>query len=289
MFSIAMGCLSALSIGIADFIASQSSERIGAARALAGILLVSSIMLTAIMFVISGFEGLLVVENVKFIIMACLHGVTMAIALLLFFYAISVGKVSVVAPIIAAHPVVIVLFFATKGDYLLTAQLISIALTLLGVGLVAATNVSSAPDREVTKRYEKWQIVVLISIISSIVYNATIIFLQNAAQGITDLQVLWFGRCIGLFTVSAVLFAQKKTLFPPTRKWRLFFVIYGSLDSGGLLFILFGTNGNIGDALTAVVSSTFPIVTIALAWIFMKERLSRQQFCYNLQNIRTIK
>ncbi len=37
-----MGGLSAASLGVADFIASQSSERIGAARALMGMLLVSS-------------------------------------------------------------------------------------------------------------------------------------------------------------------------------------------------------------------------------------------------------
>ena len=208
---------SALSIGVADFIASQGSGRIGTVRALGGMLLVSSLILTATMFVIRGFDGLFVVENVKFIIMASLHGVTMALALLLFFYAISVGKVSVVAPIIAAHLVVIVLFFTTQGAYLQIVQLISIDAILIGVGLVAATNVDTVPDGDGTKKYEKWQIVVLISITSSIIYGATIIFLQSAAQGITDLQVLWFGRCIGLTTVSVVLFAQKKTPFPPTR------------------------------------------------------------------------
>ena len=114
MFYSLMGGLSAGSLGVADFVASQSSERIGTTRALAGMLFVSSLLLTMIMVVTNQFSGLFVNENVGSIMLACFHGTAMALALLLFFYAMSIGKISVVAPIIAAHPVVIVLFLAVQ-------------------------------------------------------------------------------------------------------------------------------------------------------------------------------
>ena len=277
MFLVAMGGLSAGSLGVADFIASQSSERIGAARALAGMLFVSSLLLTVLMIATDRFSGLFVSKNVGSIVLACFHGTAMALALLLFFYALSIGKISVVAPIIAAHPVVIVLFLAVQGAYLPVTQLISVVTVLLGVAFVAASDSARYENGHKTKQYEKWHKVILVSAASSVIYGVAIILLQNAANGIEDLQILWFGRCVGFATVCALLLFKKKTPFPPSSKWCLLFILHGVLDSAGLLFILLGTNGSVNDAITAVIASTFPIVTVALAWLILKEKLGLLQ------------
>ena len=84
MFSFAMGALSAGSLGIADFIASQSSERLGAARALGGMLLVSSIALTVVVIANEGFALHLQHESLIGNVLAAMHGSVMAIALLFF-------------------------------------------------------------------------------------------------------------------------------------------------------------------------------------------------------------
>ena len=102
MIPVTMGGLSAVSLGVADFIASQNSERIGAARALGGMLLVSSLLLSILMLIQGGFDSLFVATNIWLILLASLHGATIAIALLLFFHAMTIGKISVVAPIVAA-------------------------------------------------------------------------------------------------------------------------------------------------------------------------------------------
>ena len=80
MFSFAMGALSAGSLGIADFIASQSSERLGAARALGGMLLVSSIALTVVVIANEGFALHLQHESLIGNVLAAMHGSVMAIA-----------------------------------------------------------------------------------------------------------------------------------------------------------------------------------------------------------------
>ena len=44
-----------------------------------------------------------------------------------------------------------------------------------------------------------------------------------------------------------------------------------------MLFILLGSTGGPEDVITAVVASTFPIVTVLLAWAILKERMTLLQ------------
>jgi len=85
MFSFSMGGLSAMCLGVADFIASQGAERIGVPRALAGMFFASSLALTLVMMADGGFEGLFVSGNIPAILNSVIHGVTLSLALLLFF------------------------------------------------------------------------------------------------------------------------------------------------------------------------------------------------------------
>ncbi len=277
MFPFAMGALSAGSLGIADFIASQSSEKLGAARALGGMLLVSSIALTVAMIANEGFAPLLQHESLVGNALAAAHGSVMAIALLLFFYAMSVGKISVVAPIIAAHPAFVVVFYAIKGTPFAFIQIVAIAGILIGVGLVAGFGQDQNTSTASNKIYSSARRVVLVSAAASLIYGIAIILLQEASLRIDDLQVLWFGRVTGLLTVAAILIIRGSAISGVSMKWLSVFVVHGLLDSGGLLFILLGTNGGASNAITVVVASTFPVVTVGLAALILKERISSWQ------------
>ena len=176
MVPVFMGGLSAASLGVADFIASQNSKRIGAARSLAGMLMVSSVFLTLFMLSQGDFGGLFQFTNLFSILLASLHGVTMAIALLLFFYAMSVGKISVIAPIVAAHPLVIVAFHAGQGAHLTLVQLASVLAILFGVALVGAAGGKTSNASRETKRYAAWHVVAFISLAASLIYGIAIVF-----------------------------------------------------------------------------------------------------------------
>jgi len=277
MFSFAMGGLSAMSLGTADFIASQGAERIGAPRALAGMLFISSLALTLVMMASGGFEGLFVSRNIPAILYSVLHGVTLSLALLLFFHAMSVGQISVVAPIVAAHPVVIVLFHTLRGAPLPTIQVLAVLGALAGVALVggAARDCRGASFKG--KTYAPLRTTIMASVAASLIYGVAIVLLQCAANDIEDHQILWLGRVAGLAAVGTVLLLPSTNAKLPPWRWWGVFTVHGSLDSAGLLFILWGTNGSASDAVTAVVASTFPVITTGLALLLLRERLNAWQ------------
>ena len=269
MHHVLMGVLSAVSLGFADFMASQSALRLGALRALIGMLFVSSIVLTG--YVV--WSGQIFEATNTGIWFACLHGITMSCALLLFFHALSIGPINIVAPIIAAHPIFVVAFALSLGSRPSWQQLAAMVGIIAGIVIVASTGkhaISKDPDE--LPLSERRRRVLGISLAASFVYAVALVCLQKAAPHQDDTITLWLGRLSGLLILLPVLPLKGETLALPIRWWP-FFGLHGLLDSGGLLFLLLGSSGSFPE-ITVVVASTFSVVTVALAWVFLNERMS---------------
>ena len=259
MHQVLMGALCALSFGVADFMASRSSRRIGAASALTGMLLVSALALTAA----AGISGRTAGLHGPGVWLACLHGVTMAGALLLFFRAMQLGPVTVAAPIVAAHPVFVIAFALVTGSQPSGLQLTAMLGTVAGLVIVSAGGGKGGGGLTAAT---------FSALAASLVYAAAIVSAQEAMRHSDPLLVLWLGRLFGLLLLAAVFAAGRRKPDLP-RRWWPFFCVHGALDSGGLLFLLLGSSGELNE-ITAVVASTFAMVTVVLAWVILKERLS---------------
>lgn len=272
MLQVMMGALCALSFGVADFMASRSSRAIGARNALTGMLLVSTLALTAAVPFLASLQGLLGPGA----LLACIHGAAMASALLLFFRAMELGPVSVAAPIVAAHPVFIVAFALAAGSrpggLQLAAMLAIIAsLVVVGAGNPAGTEQPDQPHRGNPRKRA-----VASALAASIIYAVAIISAQQAMRWSDEFAVLWLGRLSGLLLLAAV-FAASRTRPALPMPWWPFFAVHGLLDSAGLLFLLLGSIGEL-DEITSVVASTFTMVTVGLAWFFYRERISPRRW-----------
>lgn len=272
MHQVLMGALSAIAFGIADFMGSQSGQRLGALRALTGMLMVSSIVLTAYVWA----DGSLGSVSGLGLAVAALHGVLLSCALLFFFHAMTIGPINVVAPIIAAHPVFILAFAVLSGARPEPLQLLAMAGTILGVVVVGAIGhkASSTSGRGATTGRTMGE-VIGISVIASLIYAGAIIAAQKAAPLNDDVVTLWLGRICGLAAMLAVFPIRRERFSLPLRWWP-FFCLHGVLDSGGLLFLLLGSGGRY-DEVTAVVASTFSVITVILAWLILKERMTKTQ------------
>ena len=259
-----MGALCALSFGVADFLASRSSRRIGAASALTGMLLVSTLALTAA----AGLSGRIAGLHGPGAWLACLHGVAMAGALLLFFRAMQLGPVTVAAPIVAAHPIFVIAFALVMGSQPTGPQLAAMLGTIGGLIIVSAVGGNTGGSSLTGATFS--------ALAASCVYAAAIVSAQEAMRHSDPLQVLWLGRLFGLLLLAAVFAAGRRRPELP-RAWWPFFCVHGALDSGGLLFLLLGSSGDLNE-ITAVVASTFSMVTVVLAWVILEERVSLLQF-----------
>ena len=263
MHQVLMGALSALSFGIADFLASRSSRRIGAPSALAGMLFVSSLALTAV----SAWQGSVFQIPAAGAGLAGLHGAAMALALLLFFRAMQIGPVTVAAPIVATHPLFVIAFALAAGSQPNALQLAAMLGTVAGLVIVCSgSRFSPQPASRAA---------ILCAVAASIVYAAAIVSAQEAMRHADALAVLWLGRLLGLMTMAAFFLIRQQRPDLPLAWWP-FFCVHGALDSGGLLFLLLGSGRELHE-ITAVVGSTFSMVTVALAWLFLRERISSLQ------------
>ena len=135
MSPVLWGLTGAFGFGIADFIARLTSRAIGPSNSLLGTL-------------ISGLIGMSVVavawEEVFIwqaggLIAVIVSGMGLMVAPLLFYAALNRGPVSVAAPVASSFPAFVVAGALTLGVYPSGLQWAAMAVTMIGVGVVART------------------------------------------------------------------------------------------------------------------------------------------------------
>ena len=83
------------------------------------------------------------------------------------------------------------------------------------------------------------------------------------------------GRAVSILAVAAFAFVTRRPMLVRGTPWGLL-VLVGVLDvAGNLFFLLAVQNGRLD--VTSVLGSLYPAVTVVLAWLILKERLTRLQ------------
>jgi len=137
----------------------------------------------------------------------------------------SVGQISVVAPIAAAHPVVIVLFHTLRGTPLPAMQV------LAGVALVGGAASDCRGTSFKGKIYAPLRTTIMASVAASLIYGVAIVLLRCGANDIEDHQILWLGRVAGLAAAGTILLLPSTSAKLPPWRWWGIFTVHGSLDS----------------------------------------------------------
>ncbi len=267
----AWGGLSALSLGSADFAARFSSRALGPSVALFGMLMVGSIILSLWVW-ISGTP--LVWEPSGFWLLVINGIATMAMTLCLY-TALARGPVSVVAPIVASHPALVVAFWVALGTRPSVIQWSAMAVTVIGVIGVARF---AKHSHEPTKSHNPYLAGTLaIAGVACVLHAVMVVAGQAAVPIYGELQTLWLARLIGLLSILTVLAIRTTAPIIPLRWWPTV-ALQGCLDAAGYLFLFAGSQGD-GREIVAVTASAFGTVTTLLARFILRETMSWIQWC----------
>lgn len=289
---ILLGLTAAVCWGIADFCARGASRALGTFRALLGVNLVGASVLL-ILAAPLGVPARLAVASPGAIWAAVAINLAILAGAGLLYRAFAIGTLALVSPIAASFAALTALLSLASGEHPTTTQVMGIVLALGGV--ILASTVPGHPDAAPAGKPFVWGAVrlapgLLEAFGSLVVFGVAYWALRFVVVPLGSVTVAFLGKMgdlavLAVFTLAIALRAQKRSprLVPilvtpaPLRRTLLVYVMPTALlDTGANI----AYNLGITTALTSVVSvlsSLFSAVTVLLAAIFLRERLSRWQ------------
>jgi drug/metabolite transporter (DMT)-like permease len=247
--------LASLLWGTADFLAGRASRIHPAVMvALVG-QAIGLVALTLVLLVHGADAGALVP--------GALTGVFGAVAVLTFYRALALGTMSIVAPIVATSAIVPVLAGVIDGERPGTLQWVGIAAALSGVALASYEPGGVAVDSRKALR---------LAMIAALGIGLSLVFLDRAAE---DDALTGVAAARAVAVPILVLVALHARARVPWRSLGSLGVI-GLLDTGANTAFAIATTGGL-LSLVAVLGGLFPVVTVALAYFLLHERLQPVQ------------
>ena len=244
--------------GMADFLGGLQSKRVPVAIVL---LVVEGTGLVGVLLIIAAtgepFPG------TRAVLLALVAGVGGVIALGCFYRALSIGTMSIVAPISATGVALPVVVGIATGDRLSTIVAAGLAVTVIGVVL------ASREQHDNAERAAAGRLSVGLALVAAVGFGSYFVLSDAAA----DDSVLWLLALSRIIPVPALaVFAWRRGLRPPAARSALVLVAAGTLDCGATaLYGVANTKGAL--SIVAVVGSLYPVMTLILARAVLGERI----------------
>ena len=268
MLSILFGLGAALGWGAGDFTGGLASRRTGAYRAVFYGEAIG-IVLLLIMVEVSG-ESF---PNLKVMALSMLAGALGTTGLMLLYQAMTRGLMSIATPVsallAATLPVLAGIFREGFPK----------ALTLLGFGfaLFAVWMISRSGEGLSDTLRAAHLSGLKLPLLAGLGFGSYFVLMHEATSSGATIWPMVLSRSGGMLLITVYMLVTRtswKVADPSV--WPML-TINGILDvSGNIFFILAGQLGRLD--VTAVLSSLFPGATVLLAWIFLRERLTRDQW-----------
>jgi drug/metabolite transporter (DMT)-like permease len=263
MLGIGLALCASLAWGVGDFIGGMKTRVLPVLVVLVGSQLVGFLWIGAVALVAQQS-----VPAAHYVLFAALSAVAGTAGLACFFRAIAIGKMSLVVPIAATAGVVPVVVGIATGDRPSALQITGMIVALGGAVLA-----SREPDEE-GRAGSKLAAGVLLAALSAFAWGWFFLAIDEASDG----GAVW-ASLVNRTTSLALLLVAAAIMRPRLRAARPHMpalAASGTLDvSANLLFAAATTKGLV--SLVSVAGSLYPIVTVLLARVVLKERVHRIQ------------
>ena len=196
--------------------------------------------------------------------MSALAGLAGAIGIIALYRALAEGRMGVAAPVSA----VVAAALPVAAGFVLDGAPKVWQFIGFGLALIAVWFISRSEDTQL-----RWRELNL-PLVAGVGFGVFFILIGH----VSDRAVWWplvTVRTVSLSTLVIVATVQRQPRLVEQRYW-LLAALVGALEVGGnAFFALAGQTGRLDVA--AVISSLYPATTVWLAWLILKERLSRPQ------------
>ncbi|MBE3557732.1 MAG: DMT family transporter [Ktedonobacteraceae bacterium] len=274
-----LGLVAAVGWGAGDFLARHVTHRIGTYRTLLFIQLAGVCGLSVFLLSTGELQHLLAGASWQAWAWAMLAVLLNVLSTASLYRAFEVGTLMLVSPIAASYAAVTVLLAVLSGETLSHLHDIGIGIVLLGV-IAAATPLVKLPARQELPDKGKSKAVpgIIWALLAAVSYGITFWLLGFRVTPVLGSVVpIWLIRLMTpcLLTVCAPLLRQSIRL-PRGRIW---WAIIGVSVLDTLAYVAYAFGITLGQvSIITVLSSLYSVVTVILAWIFLREQLQSSQW-----------
>jgi drug/metabolite transporter (DMT)-like permease len=268
MTAILFGIAAAVAWGVADFCARFSGRTLGAVVALFGVMISGAAGLT-VWLLVAGHPLPLPAQVPP---VAWAFALASLLGMIGLYEALRRGPVTTVAPLAGAFPAwSVVLMMVFEGLHPSWPSLSAMVATMAGMGIVArfadeGPDGANPPDR----------LCVPIALASGLMFGVSLTLGRHAAIAMGDMEAVWVARLLGGLVLAPVALRQGVVRGGVALPWVALVAVQGLLDAGGFLALLLAGDAA-AMAVATVVSSTFGLITIALARLVLRERIAPLQ------------
>ncbi|WP_415402315.1 EamA family transporter [Tateyamaria sp. SN3-11] len=264
MGALTLGLIAAFCWGVHDTLVRYISQRVGVFPSLFPVLVTGCVM-TAVLAV--GLDtGSITSEAGWF---AILSGIVFGVTGLSFYKALAIGPVRVVAPVVASFPILSVGWAVLNGQAVTGWQWLAVLVIVAGCGFVAVT---SAEDETTGPKASA----IIWSVLAAVGFAASFALGQLSIAHGTEMMAIAMAR-IGAVAVVALLALVLRQSVIPVRGALPVLMVMGVLDAIAIGAVMLA--GSFAyPAFASVAASTFGVLTIILAAVFLREAVARIQW-----------
>lgn len=274
--SILLGVTAAFGWGAASFFQRYTTQVLGTVSALLLSQSMSFVVITAYVLASGELATRIDGSQWQWWAWSALAATIHTLSLLMLFRSIEVGVLTVVAPIAGSYSAVTVLLSLLSGETIGALAVFGIVLAVAGISFVSRKPRSKAGEdpRSVTGGV-LWALGAALGM--GIGYWIVGFQVTPHLGGITHVFVVRTSSLVWLSLYFIVRSEQK--LFRVKPDWRVFAFLFAGSTAANLAYVANNIGyivGNVG--IVSVLASMNSAATIMLAWVFLKERLSRVQW-----------
>ena len=262
MVSVVFGLLTACFFASSSLMSSRTVKVIGSPSSLAWMMIVGLVVTTPFVFAAGVPEQL----NASLPYLA-VSGIGNVVGILIAGYALRVGKVGVVAPILATEGAIAAVLAALAGESI--APVVAFLLMVIVGGIVLS---AVAPDPEPLE-HERPLMAVLLATGAAVCFGASLFSTGFVSDDLPIAWVLLPGRLVGVVALFIPLLLLRRLRI--TRGTAPLVVAMGLSEVLG--FTCFAIGAQYQVAVTSVLSSQFAPIAAIMAYVLFKERLGRAQ------------